>query len=259
VNEFLIRWLAYHILHMDKSMVRQFNLIKEGGLSPSEAYEKDVTFVETSTEPLLKALRALFNLVSEKNKELEKKNQELEKKVLIRTHALEMASDKLERISIQDELTKLPNRRFVMMTIEEQMNIFTRYHTPFSILFIDVDKFKSVNDTYGHECGDQVLKRIAELLKTSTRKADYACRIGGDEFIVICPNTSAEEALVLAKKLNETCSNIALKNHLEFWNPSISIGVTMINNKIDSASDLLKKAYAAMYEAKKTGGTACIA
>ena len=257
MNEFLIRWLAYHILNTDKSMARQIKLIAEGGFPPQEAYEKEIDFVETSTEPLLKALRALFNLVSEKNKELEKKNEELEKKVILRTQALEMANEKLERISIEDELTKLPNRRFVMQMLDDQINNYKRYQTPFSILFIDVDKFKAVNDTYGHEYGDQVLKWLAEFLKNHTRTSDKACRLGGDEFIVICPNTLDDEAMVLGKKLNEACETIAKSDGLDFWKPSISIGVTMMTDSIVSASDLLKRADSAMYEAKKEGNRVC--
>lgn len=258
VNEFLIRWLAYHILNMDKSMARQIKLISEGGLSPQEAYEKEIDFVESSTEPLLKALRALFNLVSQKNKELEKKNQELEKKVILRTQALESANKKLERISTEDELTKLPNRRYVMQMLEDQINYYQRYQTPLSILFIDVDKFKAVNDTYGHEYGDQVLKWIAEYLKNNSRKSDKACRLGGDEFIIICPNTTGDEAMVLGRKLNQACDTIAKNDGLDFWDPSISIGVTMMDDQIISASDLLKKADEAMYEAKKVGGIVCM-
>ena len=257
VNEFLIRWLAYHILNMDKGMARQIKLIVEGGLSPKDAYEKEVDYVETSTEPLLKALRALFNLVSQKNKELERKNQELEKKVILRTQALEMANQRLERISMEDELTKLPNRRYVMQMLDDQISYFSRYQTPFSILFVDVDKFKTVNDTYGHDYGDQVLIWIGAYLKNNSRKSDKACRLGGDEFTIICPNTRLDEAMVLAKKLNQTCKTIAKTDGLGFWDPSISIGVTMMDDQIKSASDLLKKADEAMYEAKKVGGRVC--
>ena len=257
VNEFLIRWLAYHILNMDKSMARQIKLISDGGLSPKEAYDKEIDFVESSTEPLLKALRALFNLVSQKNKELEKKNQELEKKVNLRTQALEMANQRLERISMEDELTKLPNRRYVMQMLDDHISYFSRYQIPFSILFVDVDKFKTVNDTYGHDYGDQVLIWIGEYLKNNSRKSDKACRLGGDEFIIICPNTRLDDAMVLAKKLNQACKTIAKTDGLGFWDPSISIGVTMMNDQIKSASELLKKADEAMYEAKKVGGRVC--
>ena len=254
INEFLIRWLAYHILNMDKSLVRQINLISIEGYSPKEAFEHETQFIEASTEPLLKALKSLFFLVSEKNIELERKNLELEEIVKERTRELSEANERLEKISTLDELTGLPNRRFVMGELERLIHQWKRYQVTFSILFIDVDKFKSVNDIYGHEYGDQVLKWIAQFLNSHIRKTDIACRLGGDEFVIICAHCDSLSAFEMGKKLNESYQQLEESEKLPFWNPSLSIGIAGYSDEINAVSEILNKADAAMYEAKKSGG-----
>jgi hemerythrin len=253
VSEFLVRWLAYHILNTDKSMVRQMEYIKNDGLSGAAAYEKDHKFVDTTTEPLLKALKALFFLVSKKNKELENQNIELEIRVKERTIALEEANQKLQDLSMNDALTGLPNRRYIMGEIDRLINHFERYQVVFSVLFIDLDKFKEVNDAFGHEKGDEVLRWIAGFLKENVRKTDITCRLGGDEFVIVSPHSNGEGALALAQKLCELVYSEESQSQIPFWKPSISIGVAEVNSNIKSASELLIKADAAMYEAKKLG------
>ncbi|MEN1758849.1 bacteriohemerythrin [Anoxynatronum sibiricum] len=254
INEFLIRWLAYHILSTDKGLVRQIDRIQEEGFSPEEAFKKEVSDDDANTEPLLKALKALFFLVSQKNKELEVINEGLEEKVRERTRALEEANQRLENLSMVDELTGLPNRRFVMQEIQQLMNHWKRYGAPFSVIFIDLDKFKAVNDDYGHEFGDQVLKWVSSFIRKHIRVNDIFCRIGGDEFVIIAPHCKGDEVLLMAEKLLEIIKN--LKNHERpsWWNPSFSLGIVEINAKDDSVSDILNRADSVMYESKRAGG-----
>ncbi|MCD4712613.1 MAG: GGDEF domain-containing protein [Clostridiales bacterium] len=253
VSEFLVRWLAYHILNTDKSMVRQMEYIKNDGLTGVEAYEKDQSYVDTTTEPLLKALKALFFLVSQKNKELEIHNQELEIRVKERTIALEEANQKLHELSMNDVLTGLPNRRYIMGEIDRLIDHYERYHVVFSVLFIDLDKFKEVNDTHGHEKGDEVLKWISGFLKKNVRKTDITCRLGGDEFVVVSPHSSGDGALLLAKKLCEMVQSKESQSQIPCWQPSISIGVAEVNASVKTSSELLIRADSAMYEVKKRG------
>ncbi len=254
VNEFLIRWLAYHILSMDKKMVKQIDLIQGQGLSPAEAYEKEVKEYDTNAEPLLKALKALFFLVSQKNKELELINIELEEKVRERTKELEEANQRLENLAMVDELTGLPNRRFVMREIQQLMNHWKRYGVPFSVLFIDLDKFKAVNDDYGHESGDQVLKWISEYMRQHIRKNDLLCRLGGDEFVIISPHCRGDETLLMAEKLLGLIEGLKKEERPSFWKPSFSVGIIEMNDSFESVSDILTKADAVMYESKRAGG-----
>ena len=253
IAEFLIRWLAYHVLNIDKSLVRQINNIKENGDTPDEAYTKEIKLVESSTEPLLKALRVLYGIVSQKNREIEQKNSELEERVLERTQELEKANEKLEAMSFHDDLTGLPNRRYVMKEINESIYEWKRYHTPFSLLFIDVDNFKMVNDQFGHNKGDAVLIWLSESLSKNVRMNDTVCRLGGDEFVVLCTHADLDDAIAVGRKL-EIVSRTAPSGELSFWQPSISIGIASIDDHITSASELLLKADKAMYDAKTNGG-----
>lgn len=250
-SEYLVRWLAYHILHMDKSMVRQIEAIKSQKLSPQEAYEREKNYEQESSEPLLKALKALFYLVSEKNKELEKLVEE-------RTAQLQEAYEKLKTMSLHDELTRIYNRRYALTQIKQLIEHWERYEVCFSILFIDVDAFKSVNDLHGHDIGDKVLIWIADFLTEHTRKTDIVCRLGGDEFLVICPHLAIDSAMQLGHKINSEVKKFLPEDYKKFWTPSLSIGVASISQNLSQTNELIKAADSAMYVGKKNGGGQCV-
>ncbi len=250
--EYLVRWLAYHILSVDKSLSRQLEFIKSDGLSSEEAFEKDQEMYVASAEPLLKALKVLYNTVLEKNKEIEKQNHELEETVKQRTNELQVANDKLSKQVLTDTLTSLPNRRYALKEIEAAFSLNERYGNEFSIIFVDVDKFKSVNDTYGHDIGDEVLIWISKFLTDTTRKTDVVCRLGGDEFLILVKESKYDQALELANKIDDELK----KEHdiQRYWQPSLSLGVASIDDNVSNASDLIKAADDKMYVAKQSGG-----
>lgn len=254
ISEFLIRWLAYHILSVDKVLVRQVQNIENENLTPKEAYEIEIDNQENNTEPLIGALKSLFLLVSQKNQELESINKHLEQKVQERTKELQNLNNKLEEISLKDELTGIPNRRYALMELEKFYYNKKRYGNDFSVIFVDLDKFKSVNDNYGHEFGDKVLKWVSKLMVNNTRESDIVCRIGGDEFIIIIPNATGTEALDIAKKLLNLINNLEENEKLPYWSPSFSLGIIEMDDSIISVSDLLNKSDEAMYKSKKSGG-----
>ncbi len=154
---------------------------------------------------------------------------------------------------MNDALTGLPNRRYIMGEIDRLIDHYERYQVVFSVLFIDLDKFKEVNDTYGHEKGDEVLKWISGFLKENVRKTDITCRLGGDEFVVVSPHSNGEGALLLAQKLCEMVHSEESQSQISFWKPSISIGVAEVNTNVKTSSELLISADSAMYEVKKRG------
>lgn len=252
--EYLIRWLAYHILNMDKSLCRQIALIKSGE-SPIVAFNKETNEVEKSTEPLLKALKALFYLVSEKNKELEAANYQLEHRVRQRTSELEEANRKLEAISMTDSLTGLPNRRYVEFILDQLVETWRRYADIFSIMFIDVDKFKNVNDQYGHEFGDDVLKWVGGFLRQNLRRSDIVCRLSGDEFVVVCPKNDSESTFRAATILMEKLRNQIYQGFQGSWVPSISIGIAEVSDSRDTKEKILASSDQSMYESKRKGGS----
>jgi len=152
-----------------------------------------------------------------------------------------------------DVLTDLPNRRYAMQSLEDHFQAWNRYKNIFSIISIDADKFKEVNDTFGHEYGDKVIKWIAYFLISNLRSSDIICRLGGDEFLVICPNSDIKGVKNAGESLIQKYNLINKTSPLEYWRISLSIGATEISEEIDSIDALLQKADKAMYSAKKSG------
>ncbi|MDH5203217.1 MAG: sensor domain-containing diguanylate cyclase, partial [Nitrospirota bacterium] len=161
---------------------------------------------------------------------------------------------KLERFAIIDYLTGIYNIRYFYNRLEEEFSRAKRYDTPLSCLMIDIDRFKKINDTYGHRIGDIVLREFAQLVKRHTRKSDLFARYGGEEFIMILPNTSLQGAIIESERLRNM-----VKEHqfsmLEGENRiTVSIGIACsFDEKINTPDDLIDIADNAMFTAKDKG------
>ncbi|THB70892.1 MAG: GGDEF domain-containing protein [Desulfobulbaceae bacterium] len=250
--DYLIRWLTYHILGSDQNMARQLIAI-ERGESPKNAYLAEEKKSDSSTEPLLAALSGLFEIVSKRNRDLFELNRTLEKRVEERTKDLAEANAALEVISVTDHLTGLPNRRFAMQQLQLHWEESQTSGQSLSCLMIDADGFKEINDRYGHDAGDVVLVTLARELKHSCRSDDIVCRLGGDEFLIICPYTNLEGALKLGEQTRARISSMEVPAGDGFWNGSISVGAGVRSAEMDSTDDLLKAADEAVYIAKRDG------
>jgi diguanylate cyclase (GGDEF)-like protein/hemerythrin-like metal-binding protein len=250
--EFLIHWLSYHILEVDQLMGRQYHAI-QAGMSPAQAFEAEPGTGRPKSDPFLTAMTSLFMLVSERNHELQLLNHELGWRVQERTRELSEANARLETLIVQDELTGLYNRRYASIVLDRLWQERNRYGGGLSILMIDADHFKFVNDQHGHAVGDQVLRALADYLKGSVRRSDIVCRYGGDEFLVICPRNTYEGAARLAKKIL-TGSRPVFGGDTEYWNGSISIGLAEADANMYSCENLLQAADKALYQAKHSGG-----
>lgn len=250
--EYLVHWLAYHILVIDKNMSRQITAIT-AGTSPTEAFLTEERETDSSTEPLLVALNGLFALVSTRNKELSELNRTLEIRVAERTRDLSKANEALEIISVTDHLTQLPNRRFAMGQLQLLWEDAMRRKQSLACLMVDADNFKTINDTYGHDAGDVVLQRLAQELQDSVRSDDIVSRLGGDEFFIICPNTTLEGALQLGEQTKARIAALKVAAGDGFWFGSVSIGVACTNTEIKDINGLIKAADEAVYIAKKEG------
>ncbi|MCP4340747.1 MAG: GGDEF domain-containing protein [Desulfobulbaceae bacterium] len=250
--EYLVHWLAYHILGSDKNMARQIRAINNG-MSPEDAYRLEEKELRSSTQPLLVALNGLFALVSKRNKALVELNQTLEERVIERTKELSEANKALEVISITDHLTQLPNRRFAMSQLEFLFKESIRLKLPLSCLMIDADNFKTINDTYGHDAGDIVIQRLAKELQHSVRTDDIVCRLGGDEFFVICPNTNLAGALQLGEHIRSKVAAFKITVGEGVWYGSVSIGAACADHKMKDIGTLIKAADESVYLAKKDG------
>lgn len=250
--EYLIHWLAFHILGTDQNLARQVTEI-EAGVPPKEAYESGEKEASSSTGPLVIALSGLFALVSKRNKALRELNHTLEARVAERTRELVKANEVLEKISITDHLTELPNRRFAIGQLQLLLEEAKAASSPLSCMMIDADGFKEINDTHGHDAGDVVLQRLAKELLHSVRSDDIVCRLGGDEFIVICPGTDLEGALYLAEQTRKRIAALTVPAGQGCWVGSVSIGVACTTQGVRTTNTLLKAADEAVYEAKRCG------
>ena len=137
-----------------------------------------------------------------------------------------------------------------MAKLEEEFNRSKRYNKIFSIVMADLDKFKEINDIYGHTTGDQVLKTVGMFLQKNVRDVDILARYGGDEFVMLLPETDRDEAYAFAERLRERVSQMKLKDIPKF---TISLGIASYPVDEKDFEDLIKKADEAMYSAKETG------
>ena len=248
----LTYWLAFHILGTDQSMAKQVAAI-ESGETPENAYLAEKDMKEGATEPLLVALNGLFQQVSERNRELLELNRTLEAKVEERTHALSEANQLLEALAMTDVLTGLPNRRHAMARLAQAWNISMQDGSPVACMMIDADGFKQINDNYGHDAGDEVLKQLSRTLRYAVRTDDVVCRLGGDEFLIICPNTSLEGAMLVASKMRENVANLRVPVNGGQWVGSISVGVSVRTKSMQNPEDLIKATDEGLYIAKRNG------
>jgi diguanylate cyclase (GGDEF)-like protein len=154
----------------------------------------------------------------------------------------------LKRYALTDSLTGLPNRLAFETTLESDYTLALRTEQPLSLILFDLDRFKHVNDTYGHSRGDAVLAHVAQVLHSVIRGSDHPARWGGEEFVVVLPNSSAHDALVLAERLRKAIE----KTNFAVGGLTVSLGVAQLR-EVDSPLSLVHRADEALYRAKAAG------
>ena len=159
------------------------------------------------------------------------------------------------QMAIIDPLTNVYNRRQLDTSLSKEISRAVRFHQPFSLAILDIDNFKIVNDTYGHQTGDVVLKDIAAIITKSSRDVDIVGRLGGDEFWVILPNTSLKNAYTFAERIRLIAERYGLVRQQEFpeCRITLSIGLAEFDYNLDDAERLLNKADKALYQSKGKG------
>ncbi len=155
----------------------------------------------------------------------------------------------LKKLATIDGLTEIYNRYKIDMSIDVQISRYKRCKEPFSLLMLDIDHFKNINDTHGHNVGDKVLKRLCRLISNNIRKTDKIGRWGGEEFIIILENTKEEEAFLIAEKFRKMVCEHKLEDK---YSITVSIGVAQYE-ELESKEDLIKKVDEALYRAKEKG------
>ncbi len=167
---------------------------------------------------------------------------------------IERGVKELEEIAYLDKLTELPNRRYLEIEFEKHLSSFHRYHIPFGALLLDIDHFKSVNDTYGHDNGDRVLKALGQKLLAVTRKDDIKTRWGGEEFVLLTRLSEPKKLIAFGERLRKIIEKmpVEIPDRGITINFTISIGVTM-SRVGDDRYTLLKRCDEMLYKSKTEG------
>jgi polar amino acid transport system substrate-binding protein len=162
---------------------------------------------------------------------------------------IEEKNKELEKLSITDKLTNIYNRRKIEELLQNEINRSERFHHSFGVAILDIDHFKKVNDTFGHQAGDKVLIELSKILRTQIRKTDFVGRFGGEEFVIICPESDIEGVYRVLESIRKEIENYDFK---EMGQITASFGMSMLKEK-DTIESLLKRADVALYQAKSSG------
>lgn len=200
---------------------------------------------------LSEANRSLQSKVDTSDWQLRQTNERL----LVQSEELRRMNEELTRMSITDPLTGLYNRRHFEHIMSTEVLLSIRHGEANSILVIDLDHFKDINDTYGHQAGDRILRRVASLLTENLRRSDILCRVGGEEFVALCRRANREHALVIAEKLRRNIAEYPFFIGTERIQVTISIGTASMPNEHEAktAEDLFEQADNALYYSKSHG------
>lgn len=173
----------------------------------------------------------------------------------VRRSAAELAvtNQRLLEAALTDSLTQLPNRRYGLERFDQEWASSIRRERPLSCMLLDIDRFKQINDTHGHDVGDAVLRHSAKLLKHALRKEDVACRLGGEEFLVICPEADLRSTALAAERIRKTFEGATFEQDGKPVKLTVSIGVAGRDAGMASVEVLLKMADQALYTAKQAG------
>ena len=161
--------------------------------------------------------------------------------------------EQANKLAVTDGLTGISNRQSVEKSLQIEFERSKRYNSPLSLILLDVDHFKDVNDTYGHQKGDEILIAFASLLKKACRANDIAARYGGEEFVMVLPQSSAQGAFKIAERVREEMMKISFTGNESNFAVTVSCGVAEFNKDYESINKLISVADRALYEAKNGG------
>jgi diguanylate cyclase (GGDEF)-like protein len=191
--------------------------------------------------------------VSEESRDIYAQLTRLNSQLRTMQHELEKKNSDLERLAYFDMLTGLCNRRAILAKLDEWLHLVKRYGDRLSVVMLDLDDFKHINDTFGHRVGDRVLADIAGLLRRSVRQTDFCGRYGGDEFLIILPQTDVGGAAILAERMRAAVDGCPMHSpHSNTFKVTASLGVAEYCDG-DDEDLLIGRADAALYRAKDGG------
>jgi diguanylate cyclase len=261
LESYLIESLSFTINHDQAN--QKFNTLLEKQLGDLRSH---VDFSKTLTElkeTVVSRLEIINQALEDKRQKDKLHQNDADQQVtVLQKHLAEMKnkistvneqSRMLEQELLTDPLTGAYNRRAYDRNIEHEMSRYLRYKRPFSMLLLDVDHFKKINDTYGHTIGDKCLKEIIKRIKPALRETDFLARYGGEEFIVILPETDGEIAKEAAERMRSIVEKIEFLHKKEQVKITISIGVTQVMPSDETHEAIFHRTDQAMYKAKNSG------
>lgn len=239
-------WGAGVISRPLEALTQRARRVEQG----DEDVELDTDASSAELRHLTAALQGMAHTLIARRRALEQSNHELEDKVAVRTAELARSNTELERLARHDTLTGLPNRRACDERLALEFDRMRRTGQAYAVMVLDVDHFKQVNDGHGHAAGDRVLRHVAEVLRQHLRSTDFVGRNGGEEFLVLLPQTPADEALRVAQKLRHAVDTTVppVVEHL-----TTSIGVSMADPTQTDAEVAVREADDQVYRAKQNG------
>lgn len=173
--------------------------------------------------------------------------------VAVNKRQLESANAQLQELALRDGLTGLLNRRYWEQCVEREFARHMRYETPVSLVMFDIDHFKAVNDTYGHQTGDEVIREVARVTRSMARETDYAGRYGGEEFVVLLPDTDLNGARQFAERLRLAISKLRVDHEGKPLQFTVSLGAACLDNRMSTHTELIERADKALYQSKENG------
>ncbi len=234
-------------LHLLLKENKNYSHKKEIELSSIKDLEKGSEIIENTVISLISHL-----------KDIQKKNEELLKQVKKQKNVIKSVTTSIKRLELEanlDYLTGINNRRSVARALDEYFKEFCLRKTKFSVILIDIDNFKQINDRYGHLIGDRVLVKVARTIRSSTRAKDIIGRWGGDEFIVILPNTDRETANKVKERIKSNIGHLNIYAEGELIKVSVSIGTAEVSERHQNIEALLTECDIDMYRNKESASS----
>ena len=219
-------------------------------LHPHYDAQGDEHQIEITASPVKNRYGEIFAMVETHRDLMEKKSDDELMKLIKRLNEMQT---NLKQVAITDELTGLRNRRYIVERLEEEFQRAKRTGRPLSLIMLDIDHFKKINDVNGHLFGDLVLQVVSVRMKEALRKHDLIGRVGGEEFLVICPESSLDDTTVVAERIRKIIRRDVISDGVREAVVALSAGVTMLRNDDKSSEKFYSRADTALYKAKEQG------